>query len=134
VLGVAINYRQAELFFKKIQVEWIHRPLLDPIFRSQYLDAAKMHGEVELFGEVYTLKDIEELANETEGRISEFKFYNGPCEGFMMHLKMESRQIFNIKTFEKRTLELFLDWVNRLEECDSEETQKRINVPIMSRV
>lgn len=125
MLGVTLNYQQVEQFLiKELHVEWVHKPFLDRLSLDQYLDMATRHGKVELFGESYSPKEIESLSKETEGRISEFKFSTGPCEGYLLLLKMESGQIFNVKTFDRNTFELFFGWVNRLEACHRDEPRR----------
>lgn len=134
MLGVTINYHQIEqLFLKELHVEWIHRPFLD-VTIHQYLDKAKREGRVELFGEVYNTEDIETLSNETEGRLFEVKFSPGPCEGYSLILKMESGQIFNIKTFDRNLLDHFLSWIHRLEASNRDKPHRQINdfIPVGS--
>ncbi|RRJ54946.1 hypothetical protein EHV15_35845 [Paenibacillus oralis] len=131
MLGVTISYHQLEQFLiKELHVEWVHKPFLDHLHLKAYLDKAHRQGEIELFGESYSPSDIEELSKEKEGRIFEFKFSPGPCEGYMLLLKMESGQIFYIKTFDRNTFELFLSWVNQLEACYRDKPRRRIYEPI----
>ncbi|MGV2887540.1 hypothetical protein [Paenibacillus taichungensis] len=131
MLGVTINYQQlGQFLIKELHVEWVHKPFLDQLSLAQYLEAANRHGKVELFGEEYSPEDIAVLSKESEGRISEFKFSPGPCEGYMLLLKMDSGQIFNVKTFDRNTFELFLGWVNRLEACHRDEPRRKINEAI----
>lgn len=130
MLGVTVNYQQVEHFlFKELHVEWIHKPFLD-LSIHQYMEKAKREGNVQVFGEVYSSQDIEILSKETEGRIFEIKLTPGPCEGYMLLLKMESGQLFNIKTFDGNILEHFLSWINRLEACHRDEHRRKINDPI----
>jgi hypothetical protein len=132
MLGVTINYDEAVRFLtKELHVEWVFRPFLDRSSLAQYTAAAmRNNGTIELFGETYTLKQMEELSAETEGKISEFTFGPGGSEGYILLLKMESGQILKAKTFDRNTFELFLSWINRLEGPNMNEPRRKVVEPI----
>lgn len=114
MLGVTINYQEAEQFLlKELNAEWVHKPFLDELYIKQYIQAAKLNNNVIVFGDNYSFDDIQRLRDEKKGIISEIRFLFGPCEGYQFILKMASGQIFNIKTFEVNTLELFLKWATQ---------------------
>lgn len=128
MLGAKINYKKAISYLTKdLHVEWVHNPFLDRMSLTHYTSAAiKNEGKIEIYGEMYTIDEMEKLSTETEGRISEFTFGPGGSEGYILLLKMESCQILKAKTFDRNTFELFMNWVNALESSNYEENYRKL--------
>lgn len=132
MLGATINYNEAVKFLRyKLHVEWVHKPFLDECTLVTYKEfAIKNGGTIELFGENYSVEDMENLSQETEGKISEFTFGPGGNEGYILFLKMESCQVLKVKTFDRNTFELFLGWVNALEGPNHKDVRRKIVDPV----
>lgn len=125
MLGVLVNYGELQnMLLKELQVEWVRMPLRDDIFMSK----AKRDGKVELFGETYTPSDLETLKKEKEGQISEIKFSDGPCEGYLLQIIMRSCQVILVKTFDKETVELFTHLINCREAVRYQELSRRFDM------
>lgn len=132
MLGVTINYDATIKFLEKeLHTEWVYKPFLDQSNLNYYFaEAMRNNGKLDIFNESYSLKDMEELSLETEGKISEFTFGPGPNEGYFFLLKMESGQILRAKTFDRNTFELFMHWINRQEAVNQNENRRKILDPI----